>query len=374
MISKTLERPPEVKDDILWDLLAKMLAFDRKDRISASDALNHEFFTSDKVLNEISKEVRNIALAAQTSKNKGNHYVTQYDTNSLYIIPLRKIKQILSDDPESVYQISQPNTEQNIEQQTISDENLKILEVLKLPLDGSEQHNKRTIQLQVSECLNITNRLKDKDDSEQRNEIVNSGITQQLSTIFEKRDLSTISQSFVQAYLCITFPYPWELRNQIYLKKNPYPGLFRLLDHDDIEVVHLAIRSIASLLVCGLNGILNTEVNQHFEAVVACDGINKTFSLFKQTKYPHIKHTSAICIGRLFHSKEIIDKVIKQEVIQHLQSIVNDSDKWTRESAKDALSYLAQNSENRQEIMKSINLKSIAELSDYYYYYYYYYQ
>ncbi|KAA6359218.1 MAG: hypothetical protein EZS28_045255 [Streblomastix strix] len=102
MISKTLERPPEVKDDILWDLLTKMLAFDRKDRISASDALNHEFFTSDKVLNEISKEVRNIALAAQTSKNKGNHYVTQYDTNSLFIIPLRKIKQILSDDPESV--------------------------------------------------------------------------------------------------------------------------------------------------------------------------------------------------------------------------------------------------------------------------------
>lgn len=69
MLSKTLERPPQVKDYILWDLLTKMLAFDKKDRISASDALNHEFFTGQQAMSEISKDVRNLALTAQTTKS-----------------------------------------------------------------------------------------------------------------------------------------------------------------------------------------------------------------------------------------------------------------------------------------------------------------
>jgi serine/threonine protein kinase len=47
MFSKNLERPPQMKDDVLWDLLTKLLAFDRKDRISAAEALNHEFFTGE---------------------------------------------------------------------------------------------------------------------------------------------------------------------------------------------------------------------------------------------------------------------------------------------------------------------------------------
>ncbi|KAA6392398.1 MAG: putative CAMK family protein kinase [Streblomastix strix] len=372
MLSKTLERPPQVKDYILWDLLTKMLAFDKKDRISASDALNHEFFTGQQAMSEISKDVRNLALTAQTTKSQGNNNVTQYDTNSLFVIPLRLIKQILSEGPDNIsspkqcimnqfggassttslqqlqdiplqqseslaideeqsqasqnlmqrnplqisssqYQITQQNNKSY--ESTIDIQ--KIVKILKLPLDGTEQQNNKTQQLQIAECLNIMNRLKDKEDDEQRTEIINVGVTQQLQTIFETRGLLTITPPFIEAFLCITFPYSWEMRNQIYKKKNPYPGLFRLLDHDDIEVVRLVIRSIG------------------------------------------MKDASAICIGRLFYAKEIPDKNIKQEVISHLKSIINNSDKWTRESAKDALQYLAQS--NDEELRKSIINSGIVE-------------
>ncbi|KAA6363369.1 MAG: hypothetical protein EZS28_041104, partial [Streblomastix strix] len=100
MFSKKLERPPQVKDDIMWDLLTKMLAFDRKDRISASDALKHEFFTGEQAMKEISQEVQNLALAAQTAKKQGDQSITYYDTNALFIIPESQIKQILSIDHE----------------------------------------------------------------------------------------------------------------------------------------------------------------------------------------------------------------------------------------------------------------------------------
>ncbi|KAA6398274.1 MAG: putative CAMK family protein kinase, partial [Streblomastix strix] len=43
---QSIERPQEIKDDILWDILSKMLEFDPIKRISAQQALEHPYFTS----------------------------------------------------------------------------------------------------------------------------------------------------------------------------------------------------------------------------------------------------------------------------------------------------------------------------------------
>ncbi|KAA6381153.1 MAG: putative AGC family protein kinase, partial [Streblomastix strix] len=64
MINKKLDRPSQIVDDNLWDLIMKMLSFDRKNRISASDALKHPFFTSDQAKAEITDEQKQLAQSA----------------------------------------------------------------------------------------------------------------------------------------------------------------------------------------------------------------------------------------------------------------------------------------------------------------------
>ncbi|KAA6355404.1 MAG: hypothetical protein EZS28_049069, partial [Streblomastix strix] len=184
---------------------------------------------------------------------------------------------------------------------------------------------------------------------------------QVLSNIFETRDLSTITPPFIEAFQCVTSQCSLELINLIYIKKNPYPGLFRLLEHIQFEIVLLAIRSIGSMLLCGLNGFKDSEPNLHFESIESINGIKKFFSLFKKTKDKQLKDKLSICIGILFHAKEISDINIQKEVISHLKSIIDDSDELTRDSSILAIACLARNQENRAEIMKGINMKSIVE-------------
>ncbi|KAA6361799.1 MAG: hypothetical protein EZS28_042674, partial [Streblomastix strix] len=98
MFNKKLVRPPKMKDDILWDLLTKMLTFDRKDRISAEEILQHEFFTGEQAINYVSEEAKNLIAAAQIAKLYNNKNITQYDTNTLFILPFSEINQYLSFD------------------------------------------------------------------------------------------------------------------------------------------------------------------------------------------------------------------------------------------------------------------------------------
>ncbi|KAA6354420.1 MAG: hypothetical protein EZS28_050053, partial [Streblomastix strix] len=149
-----------------------------------------------------------------------------------------------------------------------------------------------------------------------------------------------------------------EVKNRIY-SKNPYPGLIRLLEHPDEQVVSDAIIQVFFLLQTGSNTSPDKKPHPHYESIQACDGINKIFALFQKNVRQYSRDRSALCIGFLFRAREIADPIMRQEIINHLKSLLNDSDTLMKEKAKKALKYLAQNDVNRSEILNENELKKI---------------
>ncbi|KAA6365825.1 MAG: putative CAMK protein kinase, partial [Streblomastix strix] len=98
--NKTIDRPIIIKDDLFWDLLVNLLAFDRTKRFSAEQALQHPYFTSTQALNEISQESHQIATSAQLAKSNGDTNITIYDIDPSYSLNGNEIKTALNYDPE----------------------------------------------------------------------------------------------------------------------------------------------------------------------------------------------------------------------------------------------------------------------------------
>ncbi|KAA6387645.1 MAG: putative Mitogen-activated protein kinase kinase kinase NPK1 [Streblomastix strix] len=88
LAAQELDRPYQIKDNLLWDLLVRMLQFDRHLRISAAEALQHPFFAGEQAMREITLEQIQLAQDAQVQLHQGDQSITQFDLIPAFIFPL----------------------------------------------------------------------------------------------------------------------------------------------------------------------------------------------------------------------------------------------------------------------------------------------
>ncbi|KAA6337609.1 MAG: hypothetical protein EZS28_052773 [Streblomastix strix] len=100
MRNKAITRPSAIRDNLLWDLLTNLLQFDRKERFSAEQALQHPYFTGPQAQNEICDEAKQIAAQAQLAKQNGDTSITIYDCDSSFVICGNEIKIALKYNPD----------------------------------------------------------------------------------------------------------------------------------------------------------------------------------------------------------------------------------------------------------------------------------
>ncbi|KAA6312341.1 MAG: hypothetical protein EZS28_055942, partial [Streblomastix strix] len=112
-------------------------------------------------------------------------------------------------------------------------------------------------------------------------------------------------------------------------KYDPFPGLIRLLELKDNEMLRVVIKIIGSIINGGIKD--NNSEHPYFESIISVNGGNKIFSLFQRKDVDDkIRNIAAISIGRLFKSQELPENM-KQPIIDHLKSITSDQDEWTRQ-------------------------------------------
>ncbi|KAA6354714.1 MAG: hypothetical protein EZS28_049759, partial [Streblomastix strix] len=100
MKRRQIIRPKAIIDNLLWDLLILLLQFDKKDRPTAEQALNHPYFTGEQASKDISGLQHQIANVAQQCQQRGDSSITIYDTNPSYTVPGNEIKAALSYNPD----------------------------------------------------------------------------------------------------------------------------------------------------------------------------------------------------------------------------------------------------------------------------------
>ncbi|KAA6370411.1 MAG: hypothetical protein EZS28_034063 [Streblomastix strix] len=132
--------------------------------------------------------------------------------------------------------------------------------------------------------------------------------------------------------------------------KKLFPGLIRMLGHPDIQISLTILKSINNIVYSGTETTQMAEQHPLYDEIQSCDGIESIFTLFQQNRDPSTKDRAAICIGRLFRTREITDPIMRNEIINHLKSLVNDLADWIKVESRKALINLSQNTVNMAEI------------------------
>ncbi|KAA6374477.1 MAG: putative serine/threonine protein kinase [Streblomastix strix] len=125
-----IKRPPGITDDHLWNLISQMLDFNPDRRITATEALKHEYFTSSEAISDISPEQQELATKATELKEKGDKTISEYDINPTFIMPETVISNYFpKDELEELIQNNKENKTPKLKVKLIVKMNNKLMTV-----------------------------------------------------------------------------------------------------------------------------------------------------------------------------------------------------------------------------------------------------
>ncbi|KAA6365236.1 MAG: hypothetical protein EZS28_039236, partial [Streblomastix strix] len=95
------------------------------------------------------------------------------------------------------------------------------------------------------------------------------------------------------------------------------------------------------------------EVHPYFDAINSIGGIEKIYEFMNRNNTTQdCQNKAAITIGYFYKSRKIVNVEMRTNVIKYLKSLVNDQNEFIKFCSKISLKYLAQNSDNKNEIEK----------------------
>ncbi|KAA6369392.1 MAG: hypothetical protein EZS28_035081 [Streblomastix strix] len=226
----------------------------------------------------------------------------------------------------------------------------EIMNDLQMMLKGTEEQITEINNRKDNSCQLLYQLLKIRQEYEFRRIAMKIGIADLLLKVFKTLDLEKITQLCVKTFFVFTYPYN-QYVNQGLFELRPFQSLLRILNHSDKQIVNFGILSIDNILYGGAVGSDPDSFHPYFDEFEQVGGITKISAMFKKETDKFNKNEAAICLGIVYRAREIGNTL--KEVIDHLKSITNHSDKVISRESRFALKCLASNQENLIEIEKN---------------------
>ncbi|KAA6391985.1 MAG: hypothetical protein EZS28_012488 [Streblomastix strix] len=354
-----IKRPVEITDNLLWNLLSKLLEFNSDRRITAAEALQYPYFTSPEAIADISPEQHDLAQQSALSEEQGDSNISEFDKQPSYIVA------------ESVIKISKfppiKRSNQASLSYTATEEQLQIEQNFidpKLSLDEIRQKYLifKSLSLQQRDIVSLNLYRRIEESSDNRENVIQMGIIDLLI-----QQLNTIAVEEIYLITCDPLVVLLKLsefeQKQLLIKKGALSWTLRALQSENEDVLDCALYNIHKIMAAFLENQEEGKENILRQQLESDGTLGRIlWALFNDRyKFDFIKYNAILAIACIYKAVPIPSKFGFQ-IIDNLKGNIKGKINHLIRYSSISLAFIAECRENHSEILKGDFLKAINNL------------